>query len=156
MSFKILALPIEPLAHLFTMDDEQLKANQAARLIVDNSPGFPCRVSLADANMGETIILTHYQHQNCDSPFRSSHAIYVRQQAKQVKLATGIVPICIESRLISLRAFDDRDFIIDAEVIEGTMLNERLSKILQNLHVQYVHLHYAKLGCFAAKVIRYS
>ena len=81
MSFQIHALPAEPFQELFTLSDQELAGVRASRMIADARPGYPCRVSLADAEPGETVILVNYEHQAADSPYRSAHAIFVRENA---------------------------------------------------------------------------
>ena len=77
MSFRITGLPAEQFQSLFAMSDAELAQRQARRVTADG-PGYPCRVSLTDAAPGDELILLHYQHQDADTPFRASHAIYVR------------------------------------------------------------------------------
>ncbi len=79
--FQIQALPAAPFTPLFELPEDELAARGAVRRVADAKPGFPCRVSLADAEPGETVILAHYEHQPADSPFRASHAVYVRKDA---------------------------------------------------------------------------
>lgn len=57
MPFQIHALDCEPFAPPFVMTDAQLRERNVRRAIVTVSPGSPCRVSLADAGVGETVIL---------------------------------------------------------------------------------------------------
>jgi len=154
MSFQIHALPAERFQKYFRMSDEELASVQAVRVTVDARPGFPCRVSLADAEVGEPAILLNYRHQAADSPFRSSHAIYVRENAKQAFPKGGEVPEVLATRLISVRAFDHRHFLVNADVVEGAELGESISGMLRNPDASYLHLHYAKPGCFAARVTR--
>ena len=75
MSFRIIGLPAEPFADLFSLSDEALRARRAVRRIADAKPGYPCRISLTDAEPGEEVVLVHYAHQPSDSPYRSSHAV---------------------------------------------------------------------------------
>ena len=81
MSFQIHALAIDTFKPLFSMSDEELAEKRAKRIIVDSNPGFPCRVSLSDAEVGETVIPTNFEHFAVESPYRSSHAIYIRENA---------------------------------------------------------------------------
>ncbi len=78
MSFQLHALSPARFAPLFDLTDKELMNAQATRMVVDTRPGFPCRVSLADAEIGETVILVNFQHQPADSPFQAAHAILVR------------------------------------------------------------------------------
>jgi hypothetical protein len=48
-SFRFVALPSGKFAPPFAESDAALQARGVRRMIVDEKPGFPCRVSLADA-----------------------------------------------------------------------------------------------------------
>lgn len=154
MFFQIHALPAEPFRDLFVMSNEELQAVNARRMTVQVKPGAPCRVSLADAEIGETVILVHYEHQTAASPYKAGHAIFVREGVEQAKPATGEVPEVLRSRLISLRQFDDEGMMIEADVLNGESLSAALQTAFANARTSYVHLHYAKPGCFAARVTR--
>ena len=154
MSFQIHALPSSQFKPLFAMSDSELEKVNACRVIADAKPGYPCRVSLADAQVGETLILLNFEHQPGDSPFQASHAIYVRENAEQVFPVVGEIPEDLKLRLTSIRAFNDKHHIIDADVIDGSLLSESIPAMLQNPEVSYIHLHNAKLGCFTALVTR--
>jgi hypothetical protein len=153
MSFQIHALPESLFAPLFAMSDEELGVRCARRVVVDG-PGFPCRVSLEDAAVGETVILTNYEHQPEASPFRASHAVYVRDGVKSAAPVVGAVPKAIRSRLISVRGFDDAHDIAAADVVEGRALGDAIEAMFADPKVRYLHLHYAKPGCYAARVTR--
>ena len=154
MSFQIHALSPAPFAPLFAMSDDELRSRLATRITVDAKPGYPCRVSLADAEIGETVILVNFEHQPADSPYRASHAIFVREHAGQAFPAAGSVPEALASRLISVRAFDDKHFLVNADVVDGSRLSESIPAMFQDPEVAYLHLHHAKPGCFAARVTR--
>lgn len=154
MRFQIHSLPAEDFADLFRLSDDALAKRNACRQIVQSKPGTPCRVSMADADIGETVILLNYAHQPEPSPFQATHAIFVRQGAPRAKLAVGEVPDVLRSRLISMRLFDRNHMMIDADVLQGDGLAEALTKAFESDQVSYAHLHYAKPGCFAASVTR--
>lgn len=154
MNFQIKPLPAEEFAHLFDLNDKELVAHRACRQIVTAKPGTPCRVSLEDAEVGETVILVNYTHQSQESPYQASHAVFVRENAKQATLAVNEVPQVIRSRLISLRFFDQHHMMIDAEVAQGDTVAAEISKAFENDEIAYAHLHIAKPGCFAASVHR--
>lgn len=154
MTFQIHALPDSLFRDLFTLSDEELAARSACRVTADSKPGFPCRVSLADAEVGERLILLNYTHQPNDSPYRACHAVFVREGASEAVLQPGEIPDSIRSRLLSLRAFDSKHNIVAADVVEGAQLEDALQDTFEDPSVAYIHLHYAKPGCFAANVTR--
>jgi len=154
MSFQITALEAEPFAKFFAMSDEELAANLATRLVATSKPGFPCRVSLADAEIGDELILVNFSHQPGASPYRAAHAVFVRSGAAQACLAVGEAPDQLTSRTLSLRAFDDRAMIVGADLVEGADLGPALDRLLDDPAASYVHIHFAKYGCYAARADR--
>lgn len=154
MTFQVQALPAEEFEKLFTLSDAELAQRNARRMVVADTPGTPCRVSLAEADVGETVLLMNYAHQPANSPYQSTHAIYVRQGVTQADLPPGEIPHVLSSRLIALRQFDGKDMIIDADVLDGTELKKAITSAFENPDVAYLHLHNAKRGCFAAAVTR--
>lgn len=154
MTFQIQALPAAPFSHFFDMTDAELSSHQACRQTVTTTPGTPCRVSMADADIGETVILVNYTHQPANSPYQATHAIFVREGAQQATIAVNEVPEVIRSRLISVRLFDKDHMMIDAEVVPGDTVSDVISAAFETAEVAYIHLHNAKPGCFAASVVR--
>jgi len=93
---------------------EKLTALKTRRDKVDGD-GFFCRLTLGDAPTGETVILTNNQHRPTHSPFQSSHAVYVREKAKTKSFDINVVPEGVRKKLLSVRAFDNEDYIVGAE-----------------------------------------
>ncbi len=154
MPFQIHGLPESLFAGLFPLSEAELAQRSAQRFIVDTNPGFPCRVSLADAAVGETVILVNYEHQPNDTPYRSTHAIFVRESARQAMLEPGEVPEVLVNRLLSVRAFDKAHLMIDADMSDHLVLADTIEHMLENPHTAYLHIHNAKRGCFAAGATR--
>ena len=153
MSFRITGLPAEAFAPLFALGDEELAARTAVRRVVDEPHSVPCRVSLEDAAPGETVVLTHFEHHAVDSPFRASHAIYVREGDETFD-AVDEVPEQLRRRLLSVRAFDAKGMLVNADVVDGRSLEGAIDSLLANPQASYLHVHFAKPGCYAAKVER--
>ena len=154
MDFQIKSLPKSMFEHLFSLSDEELAAQNAVKRVVASRPGTPCRVSMRDADIGETVILVNYQHQPAASPYQASHGIFIRENAEQAHLGVNEVPQVIRSRLVSLRCFDKDHMIIHADVIQGDDLAQAISTAFGDPKVAYAHIHNAKPGCFAASVER--
>ena len=154
MSFQISGLPLARFAPLFSMSDEALAAFQIVRRVADRKPGFPCRVSLRDADPGERVLLLNFAHQPAGTPYRSTHAIFVREAATEAVPQPGEIPEVIRLRLISARAFDTDDMMVDADVVHGRELEPVIERMFADERVAYLHLHNAKPGCYAARVDR--
>lgn len=154
MSFRIMGLPAEQFRHLFGLSDEELAERGIRRCIADSKPGFPDRIELRDAEPGESLLLMNYTHLPGSTPYRASHAIFVREGAETTYDRTGEVPQVLRVRLISLRAFDAADMMVTADVVEGTELERLIGEFFADPRVAYLHAHYAKRGCFAARIER--
>ncbi len=152
--FRITALPTEPFEPFFHMTDEQLAAAGAARMTADKKPGFPCRVSLADAEVGEEVVLLPFAHHEVGSPYRASGPIFVRKQAKMAAPVVNEVPQKLLTRLLSLRGYDRRAMMVGATVVEGAGVATALRQLFADEVVEYVHIHNAKPGCFACRADR--
>lgn len=150
MDFQISPLSIDNFSHLFGQDSDELSRHSIQRKVVDCEPGYPCRVSLEDAKVGESVLLLNFEHQPLPTPFRSSHAIYVREAAHQARPARNEIPEALKLRLLSVRAFDAAGMIIDADVIDGERLESLIERMFANDCVDYLHIHNAKLGCYLA------
>jgi hypothetical protein len=155
MSFAITGLSVEPFQHLFGLSDEALAAQGILRRTADADQGFPCRVTLEDARAGETLLLMNYEHQPADTPFRASHAIFVRETARETRRTVDEIPPALAVRPhISLRAFSDEGMMLDATVAPGSALAEPIEQLLAQPEVAYIQAHYAGMGCYAARIER--
>ena len=153
-SFRIVALPAETFAPLFDLDEAELAARGARRAVVDAKPGYPCRVSLADAEIGETVILLTHTHHEVESPYRASGPIYVRRGAATAELAPGEIPAILLHRQLSLRAYDGEAMMVRSEVVEGSEVAAAIARHFEDPAVSYLHVHNAKPGCFNCRVER--
>jgi hypothetical protein len=154
MTFRISALPLAPFEPFFALDDAALLARGARRCVADATPGFPCRVSLKDAAPGERLVLLNFEHQPALSPYRASGPIFVRETARQAAPEIGEVPESLRLRLLSVRAYDVADLIAEAEVVEGSDLEPLVARFLDDDAIAYLHVHYARRGCYAARIDR--
>jgi Protein of unknown function (DUF1203) len=153
MTFRILGLPAQPFIELFTLSDAELAARGAVRRIADARPGFPCRVSLTDAEPGQPVVLVHFEHHAVASPYRASHAIYVRP-GEATYDAVDQVPDMLRSRLLSVRAFNADGMMTGADVVDGPALEGAITGLFANARAAYLHVHFAKPGCYAARIER--
>ena len=152
--FQISALRRDDFEDLFELDDDALGLRGATRYVANRNPGFPCRVSLQDAEPGERVVLVPYSHQPARSPYRASGPIFIRESARTASLAPDTVPDLLRTRLLSVRSYDHNHLMIGAEVIEGGQVESLLGRTLANEHVGYVHIHFAGPGCYACRVDR--
>jgi hypothetical protein len=154
MDFRIVALPASKFAPLFGLADTELATRGVRRVVANRQPGFPCRVSLMDAAPGETLLLLNYAHLPAPGPYRSSHAIYVREHALECVPGVNEIPAVLAARLLSVRAFDAAGMMLEADVCDGADVAPFIGRYLDDARVTLVHLHNARPGCYAAQAVR--
>ena len=152
MNFTVHGLSPEPFVPLYGLSDDALAERLARRVVVDG-PGFPERIEMRDAQAGETLLLVNFEHQSAETPYRSSHAIYVREGATETWSGNHL-PEVMRKRLLSLRAFSADGSMVDADVIEGRDAEQLIERLLGDERVAYIHAHYARPGCYAARIDR--
>jgi len=153
MAFRILGLSPNQFRPFFAMHDARLRQLGARRVIADNAL-MPCRVSMEHAQPGEELLLLNFEHQPANTPYRSTHAIYVRKLADRAYDAVDTVPDVLASRLLAVRAFDEHHMMIDAEVGGGDQATQMFERFLANPQTSYLQVHNARRGCYAARVER--
>lgn len=154
--FVIRGIDPAPFAPLSGLSDAALREHGALRMTVDASPGFPCRISLEDAAVGESVLLLNYEHLPVDTPYRARHAIFVREGEAQAAHYADRVPHQLAIRLLSLRGFDAAGMMRDADVVAGGDLTAAIERFFADPAIAYLHAHNAKPGCFAARIDRGS
>ena len=154
MAFRVVGLPSSLFRPLYGLSKEELAQRGVEVHIANESPGFPCRVSLRDVPVGSRMLLLNFEHQPANTPYRSTHAIYVRKLADRAFEAIDTVPEVMSSRLVAVRAFDARHMMIDADVSEGDATRALIERLLENPEASYLQAHYARRGCYAARIER--
>jgi len=152
MKFTVTGLSPEPFKHLYGLPDAAL-ANHRARRVIAGESGFPERIELRDATPGEALLLVNYEHQAADTPYRASHAVYVREGATLAWTGDSL-PEVMRKRLLSLRAFSADGMMVEADVVDGAEAEPLIERQLGNPQVAYIHAHYARPGCYAARIDR--
>lgn len=153
-SFQLVGLDPARFAPLWQLPDAQLAAIGAVRRTANEAPGFPCRVSLADAQEGDELLLLPFEHQPAASPYRASGPIFVRRDSSPAALAPGELTPYVTSRLMSVRSYDAQHLIVEAAVCEGADLRPEIERQFRDPRVAYLHLHNAKRGCYSCRVDR--
>ncbi len=154
MSFQITGLDAAPFRRFYGLSDEELQSFGVKRLIADAKPGFPDRVELRDVEQGEALLLLNYLHQPADTPYKASHAIFVREWAETPYRAVDEIPDVLAnppdfaSRLRRLGRHGRRRSHCEGD------LEPAIERLFANPEAAYIHAHYAKRGCYAARIDR--
>ena len=152
MNFTVRGLSPDPFERLYGLSDAKLADHLAKRVVVDG-PGFPERIEMRDAQPGETLLLVNFEHQPANTPYRSSHAVYVREGATE-RWSGDHLPAVMRKRLLSLRGFSADGAMVDADVVDGHAADLVIARFLADPAIAYIHAHYAKPGCYAARIDR--
>ena len=78
----------------------------------------------------------------------------MREGAATAVVAANSVPELLTIRTLSVRAFDCKGTMLDAEVVAGDRLTGSIDQMLDNKDVEYLPVHNADRGCFHATVLR--
>jgi len=151
MNFRIRGLEARQFDHLFALSDAQLAEYGAVRQTADGPR--PCRISLTDSRPGDELILLNYEHHAVSSPYRMRFAIYIRR-GEETFDAIGQVPEQLRKRTLAVRGFDASGMMTGREIVEGANVEAAIECQFANVNAEYLHIHFAAAGCYAARVDR--
>ncbi len=140
------------------IDPKKLKnvanAPGTVRVRATGTPGFPCRVTLEDAEPGEELLLFNHVSHDVDSPYRSSYAIYARPGAKVAARYRDAIPPIFAGRPLGMRAFGIDAMLKTARLAMPGEADSMIRQLFELEDVAYIDVHNAAHGCFAARVER--
>ena len=154
MTYQISGLDPSPYSHLIGLSDQDLAAHGAVRMIADRKPSFPCRVTLDDAEVGETLLLLNHCSHEGGNPYRATHAIFVSEAAAEAARFEDEIPPALDRRILSLRAFDANGMMTDAALAQPGEADAVIRRQLSDPGVDHIDAHNAIRGCFAARIER--
>ncbi len=154
MSYVVRGLDPAPYRPLFSLSDEELADRGIVRMTV-TSPTFPCRVSLVDRKMGESVLLLNHVSHDVANPYRATHAIFVAQDAEEQAEFVDETPPVFRTRVLSLRGFGADGMMKDAVLAQPGEADAAIRKLFGNAEIETIHAHNAVRGCYSAKIERY-
>ncbi len=154
MTFRITGLDPSEFAPFFGLPEAELAAQNIQRHVVTESNACPDRITMVDLDPGENALLLNYEHLPVDSPYRSRHAIYVKEGAATAYDGTGVVPEVMQRRTLALRGIDSAGCIVDAVLATGDEIEPQILRLFEDPDIAYIHAHYAQRGCFSARIDR--
>ena len=153
MAYIVRGLDPAPYRPLFGLSDAELETRGVVRMTVD-SPTFPCRVSLTDRELGESVLLLNHVSHDVAGPYRASHAIFVTEFAGEPAAYADEVPPVFAKRVLSLRGFDKAGMMAEAVLAQPGEADAGIRKLFSNPKVETIHAHNATRGCFSARIER--
>lgn len=154
MTFRITGIDPAPWWHLTQLSDDELPAHNARRMIANSKPGFPCRMTLEDAEPGESLLLVGHRIERPGSPYQFEYAIFLREQADAAAIYDDRVPPVIETRRVAMRGFDESGLVAQVELAEPGDGEQVIRAMLEDSTIAYIDVHNVIAGCFAARVER--
>ena len=153
MTYVVRGLDPTPYRHLFGLPQEELAKQGVVRMRVDD-PTYPCRVSLTDRAVGESVLLLNHVSHDVANPYRAAHAIFVTEADEAPAEYVDRIPPVFESRVLSLRGFDKDGMMADAILTQPGEADAGIRRLFANPDIETVHAHNATRGCFSAKIER--
>jgi hypothetical protein len=103
---------------------------------------------------GKAFYCFHVRSNPIDLLTRASARSSCASQPKNKYIGYDEIPAQMLPRLMSVRAFDDRHYIVAADVAQGSQLGELAERLLGNRDVSYLHVHHARWGCYVGRIDR--
>jgi hypothetical protein len=154
MSFRVIGLSPGPFRHLYGLTNQELALRCVRRYVADRNPGFPDRIEMRDAEIGEKLLLLNHMCQSANTPYRATHAIFVREGAENAYDRVDEIPEVMRIRLMSLRAYDVEGMMLHADVVDGSQIEGLITRFFDSPEVAYIHAHNAKRGCYSGRIER--
>ena len=154
MEFIIRGLPVENYNHMFGMTDAELATHGAKRYVCNAKASFPDRIEMRDAEIGETLLLINHTSMDKNTPYKASHAIFVREGATKTYESRNKIPPMLFDRILSLRAFDQAGMMLDAKIATGTEIKTFIAQAWKNENIAHIDAHTATRGCFMGRFER--
>jgi hypothetical protein len=150
-------MPTYHLDPIHPNDADRLRASGGIVHVADSKPGYPCRQCLRDAEIGEELLLVSHDPFEGDSPYRSASPIFLHREPCSPPpdlTEPAELPHQLTCRQLSVRAFDAAEMMTDAAVVDGSALDETITRLLADRAVVKLHVHNASRGCWAVTVRR--
>jgi hypothetical protein len=153
MTYRIEGLAPAAFESLFSMTDGELAERNAMRVTADSASGYPCRVSLENAEPGDELVLLNHVSHDVSTPFRTAYAIYVRRDVEPASYIDE-APAMLDTRTLGLRGFDDKGMLRGALLALPGEADTRIRELFDRDEIATIHAHNAAYGCFLARIER--
>lgn len=158
MKIFIAPLPAEFLERARTqgLDDQ----GQPVRRMCSEHGGEPCRDVLRRARPGEEIILASYGPFTVPGPYKEFGPVYILANPSDEPVARDVLPLPQGApedylgRQFTVRAYNHREEIADAELLAAADAAATVERWLQSPDVAFVHARFPAYGCLACRIER--
>ncbi len=109
---------------------------------------------MRDAATGDELLLFSYSPFTGPAPYRTVGPIYVHAGACAPYEDGGAIPEQLRTRLLAVRGYGADGRLRAADVCEGAVLEDSVLRFFRDPDVAELHVHFARAGCYACKVVR--
>ena len=132
----------------------RIEGNPVVTVTADGKPGYPCRISLQDAEVGEKLYLFSHSPFSTANPYRETGPVFVRKNANPAVLEKNQIPEVAKSRSIVVRAYDAVGTMVAASQAETGDIADTIKNFFAEEAVEFVHLRAVVSGCFLCEARR--
>jgi hypothetical protein len=144
-TFEIASIPAEVLS---LVRSARTDASGNPVVEVAATGGEPLRCCLRDARRGETLLLFGFEPPLPPSPYREVGAVFAHAAPCGGSLDSGSYPSEWRRRPQVLRAYDQRGWICEARVHDGTDPETTINEMFENETVAEIHSRNVAYGCY--------
>jgi hypothetical protein len=123
-------------------------------VVVDEPASYPCRRCLTDAAVGDRLLLLPYDPFPGSSPYTGEGPVFVHADGCEPHTPGEGVPNQLRSRLLAVRGYDAGSMMTTSDVVHGALVEDALEDAFSEQTTEFVHVHFARPGCFACRVDR--
>jgi hypothetical protein len=149
---------IEPISSLVQQTLQQgatqLHGNPVETVIADANPGYPCRLSLLDAQEGEELYLFSHSPFSAANAYRETGPVFIRKNAIPADLKINELPEVALARSVVVRAYDGAGSMLAARPVESGEVATTIREFFSDKAVENVHLRAIASGCFLCSARR--
>jgi hypothetical protein len=120
---------------------------------VDAPAAYPCRHCLRWAQPGERVILFPFASIEPGHPYSESGPIFVHEKPCEEYATTHEYPADFRQGRV-LRAYDARQNMIDAVIVNGEEPESVIEKLLGNPDTAFLQVRSVSRGCFTMRIER--
>lgn len=120
----------------------------------EHEAGAPCRQCLRISRPGEPLILFAYRPFETHNPYAEVGPVFIHAHACETYADQEQFPADFAARTLTLRAYDERGWIVDGVVATPEAREAALARLFALDGVRFVHVRNPGWGCYDFRIER--